>query len=283
MPAREQASGLDSAGLSLEEVTRRRQAYGPNRLPRTRRVPWWRLLAAQMGQFFALMLWVAGLLSVLAGTLQQGLAIFGIIVLNGTFAFLQEYRAELAGERLQALLPLQAIVVRAGRRQMIAAEELVPGDLVLLAAGDRIAADLRWRQAQELTLNMAALTGESVPVPAVEQQAGFAGTFVLEGEGSGEVTAIGGATELARLARLAAGEKRPPSWLARELRRLVKIIASWSLGLGLGFWALALLVGIPARDGFLFAVGVTVAMVPEGLRLKRSARPPSSAPTRRAH
>jgi magnesium-transporting ATPase (P-type) len=134
---------LDSNGLSLEEVERRRTQYGLNLLPSPRCVPlWWRFLS-QLVHFFAVMLWFAGGLAILAGMPQLGVAIFVVILLNGSFAFLQEYRAERATERLRDLLPRRVTVIRMGKRQSIDAVEIVPGDLVVLAAGDQISADIR--------------------------------------------------------------------------------------------------------------------------------------------
>ena len=131
-----------SVGLTHEEVEQRRLTYGPNLLPRPRRVPLWRRLLAQLVHFFAVMLWIAGGLAILAGMPQLALAIFVVILLNGLFAFIQEYRAEKAGERLRDLLPRRVTVIRGGARQFIDALELVPDDVVLLNAGDRISADM---------------------------------------------------------------------------------------------------------------------------------------------
>jgi magnesium-transporting ATPase (P-type) len=133
-------------GLTGEEVEQRRTIAGLNALPRPRRVSLWRRLFLQLVHFFAVMLWIAGGLAILAGMPQLGLAIFVVILLNGVFAFVQEYRAEKAAERLQALLPRSVTVIRDGRRQSVDAVELVPDDVVALTAGDRISADLRVSQ-----------------------------------------------------------------------------------------------------------------------------------------
>lgn len=136
------------AGLSAEEARERGRRYGPNRLPQPAGVPAWRQVGAQLTQFFALMLWVAGGLAMVAGMPQLGVAIFAVIVLNGLFAFIQEHRANRAGERLREMLPLRATVIRDGKRQEVEAAELVPGDVVAVEAGDRIrptCAGWRWR------------------------------------------------------------------------------------------------------------------------------------------
>ncbi|MBZ5703051.1 MAG: cation-transporting P-type ATPase [Acidobacteriia bacterium] len=260
-----QARPLESGGLTAQEAALRRLRYGANLLPRPRPLPVWRHLLAQLVHFFAVMLWIAGGLAILAGMPQLGLAIFVVIVLNGLFAFFQEYRAEKAGERLRDLLPRRATVLRGGSREEIDAAELVPGDAVLLSAGDRICADLRLDEVHGLSVDTSTLTGESVP--ATPQIGGmlFAGTFALEGEARGTVTATGKATRLAEIAQMTAAGRRPPSPLALELDRVVRIIALVAVAVGSVFLLIALLVGIRLSDGFLFALGVTVALVPEGL------------------
>ena len=253
------------AGLSSPEVGDRRRTFGPNQLPRTRRVPLWRRLLAQVVHFFAVMLWIAGGLAILAGMPQLGLAIFVVILLNALFAFIQEYRAEKAGERLQELLPRRATVIRAGRTCSIDAVELVPDDVVVLAAGDRISADLRLLDAHAFLLDTSTLTGESVPTSPRPGDCVFAGTFAVEGEAMGVVTATGGSTRLAEIAHLTTSTERPPLPLVIELNRLVRVIAGIALGTGAFFMVIAWLVGIRLTDAYLFALGVTVALVPEGL------------------
>jgi len=255
----------ESTGLSAAEIHLRRQKYGLNLLPPPLRVPLWRRLASQLVHFFALMLWVAGGLAILAGMPQLGAAIFVVILLNGLFAFLQEYRAEKAGDRLHDLLPRRATVIRDAQRQRIDAVQLVPDDVVVLSAGDRISADMRLTRVDSLSIDASMLTGESVPTTPQPGDDVYAGTFVVEGEAIAVVTAIALSTRLARIAQLAAAGRRPPSPLAIELNRLVRIIAAISLAVGVLFLLIALLVGIRLTDGFLFALGVTVALVPEGL------------------
>jgi calcium-translocating P-type ATPase len=219
----------------------------------------------QFVHFFALMLWVAGVLAVVGQMPQLGAAIFAIIVINGLFAFLQESRAERAAEKLRALLPRRSIVLRDGAPREIAAAELVVGDLVLLAAGDRISADLRVVEAHALAIDTSTLTGESVPASVEAGGQLFAGTFLVEGEGRAVVEATGRQTRLAGIAQLTRAGHRPRSPLARELDRVVRFIALIAFAVGLLFFAVALMLGFAPNDGFLFGIGVTVALVPEGL------------------
>jgi magnesium-transporting ATPase (P-type) len=259
------AAGRRSSGLTNAEASARLVRDGPNVLPAPRATPAWRRLGAQFWHFFAVMLWIAGALAFVAGMAQLGAAIFVIIVINGVFAFVQESRAEHAAERLRDLLPRRATVLRDGVPLEIDATELVVGDVMILAAGDRVSADLRVLDAHSLMADTSLLTGESIPVAVSAGGQVFAGTFIVEGEARAEVEAIGTATRLAAIAQLTRAGSRPRSPLARELDRVVRTIAFIAVGVGVAFFGIALLVGTPGDDGFLFAIGVTVALVPEGL------------------
>ena len=154
---------MSVSGLTSGEVAVRHGQYGPNVLPRPRRVPLWRRLLAQLVHFFAVMLWIAGVLAIAAGMPQLGVAIFIVIVVNGVFAFVQEYRAEKAAETLRDLLPRRVTVVRDGCRTSIDANDLVPDDVVIVSAGDGIAADMRLDDVNGLAIDTSTLTGESTP------------------------------------------------------------------------------------------------------------------------
>jgi calcium-translocating P-type ATPase len=228
-------------------------------------VPTWHKLIAQLGNFFALMLWVAGVLALVAGMPQLGGAIFLVIVVNGVFAFVQEQRADRAAEQLQDLLPAGVVVRRDGQPLTIDAADIVVGDLVVLSPGDRVPADLTLVTADDVSVDASTLTGESVPVPLGADDQAFAGTYLVSGAADGLVVATGSATQLAGIAQLTSTAQPPKTPLAHELDRIVRTTALIAVGVGAGFFALSLLVGSPARNGFLFAVGVTVALVPEGL------------------
>jgi calcium-translocating P-type ATPase len=252
-------------GLTSAEAAERLRLEGPNVLPPKRPVPLWRRIGAQLVHFFAIMLWVAGALAILVGMPQLGVAIFAVILLNGFFAFLQEYRAERASEKLHDLLPRRTTVFRDEELLEVDAAGLVTGDFIVLRGGDRISADLQLTEAQALAVDTSTLTGESVPATPQPGERVFAGTFVVEGEGAGIVVATGRNTRLAEIARITQAEHRPQTPLARELDRLSKIIALVAIVVGVIFLVIAVLVGIRLTDGLLFAIGVTVALVPEGL------------------
>src|SRR5512141_1869871 len=152
--ARRTAMSADTAqGLTTAEATDRRAEHGPNRLPALRRPSAARRLLGELTHFFAVMLWVAGLLALIAGLPELGIAIFAVIVLNALFAFAQQTRADRAADRLRAMLPTQVTVWRDGRRQIIEAEDVVVDDLLLLESGDRVPADGVVRTANRLLVD----------------------------------------------------------------------------------------------------------------------------------
>ncbi|MGZ4671187.1 MAG: cation-translocating P-type ATPase [Ilumatobacteraceae bacterium] len=252
-------------GLTAADAARRLAADGPNVLPPPPRVHTWRRLLAQFTHFFALMLWVASVLALVAGLPQLAIAIVVVIIVNGVFAFIQEQRAERAAERLQDLLPAGVVVRRDGQPLIIDAADIVVGDVVVLSPGDRVPADMVLATADDIRVDASTLTGESVPSPLAAGDRAFAGTYVASGAADGVVDAIGVATVLAGIAQLTSTARRPRTPLAHELDRIVRTLAIIAVAVGAGFFLLSLLIGSPARDGFLFAVGVTVALVPEGL------------------
>lgn len=252
-------------GLSSRVAAERLKRDGPNQLPLAKPTPAWRQFLGQLTHFFAMLLWVAGALSIVAGMAELGVAIFLVIVVNGAFAYLEEHRAERAARALQQLLPRRAVVERDGTWLEIAASELVVGDWIQLSSGDLISADVLVLQGRGLSVDSSALTGESVPSGVAAGDPAFAGTFVVEGEARARVVAIGKNTRLAGVAQLTQSRIHPPTPLARELARLVRAVAVVAVAVAVVFFAIGRWVGLPLHAGFLFAVGVAVALVPEGL------------------
>jgi sodium/potassium-transporting ATPase subunit alpha len=270
-------------GLDDGEAGRRLAEFGPNRIEEVRGRPLWLRFLGEFTHFFAFILWIAAGLAFLAewrnpgegmGTL--GGAILVVIVVNGAFSFWQEYRAERALAALRRLLPPQAKVLRAGELREIVAERLVPGDVVLLQEGDNIPADCRIVESARLRVNLSTLTGESL---AKSRSAGgiadgralearnllLAGTSVLSGECRAVVYATGMRTEFGRIAHLTQTVGEAGSPLQREIARLSRLVAVFASALGLVFFAIGTAIGLPFWDNAMFAIGIIVANVPEGL------------------
>ena len=251
-------------GLSAAEAAARRDRLGPNRLPSPTRPAAARRLFGELTHFFALMLWVAGGLALAAGLPALGVAIFAVIVLNAVFAFVQQGRADRAADQLRAMLPSKVSVWRDGRRQIIDAEDVVVDDVLLLESGDRVPADAVVALANQALVDSSMLTGESGAGGVAAGDRVFAGTFLVEGEARAVVTAVGERTRLAGIAQLTTS---PPvtTPLTRGLRGVVRLISLIAVGVGGSFLVVSLLLGSPLRDGFVLAIGVTVALVPEAL------------------
>ncbi|MEE2032000.1 cation-translocating P-type ATPase [Rhodococcus chondri] len=252
-------------GLTEAEASARLRHDGPNRLPEPRRHPWWRSLLSQLTHFFALLLWLAAVLAFVAGLPELGIAVIVVILINGLFAFVQQERAEKAAERLDALLPALIVVRRDGRMRTVDTRDLVVGDEVVLTGGDRVPADLTLTMTARGRFDESTLTGESEPVLRSSGESVFAGTFVVDGQAEGTVAATGARTRLAEIAALTTSTRRRAGPLALEIHRLVRLLAFGAVTVGIVFFAIAVLVGISLQDSFLFAVGITVALVPEGL------------------
>jgi magnesium-transporting ATPase (P-type) len=206
------------AGLSSADAADRLRRDGPNELPAHHRPAALRRFAGQLIHFFALMLWVASGLALLAGLPQLTVAIAVVIILNAVFAFVQQDRADRAAERLHALLPRRVTVRRDGLPVAIEAAEVVVGDRLLLEAGDRVPADARVVATHGLVLDTSLLTGESVTTTVEAGGPLYAGTFVVEGDCEADVTATGGSTRLAGIARLTTLTPPPPSPLGGRRR-----------------------------------------------------------------
>jgi P-type E1-E2 ATPase len=254
-----------ATGLSTNDVAQRQARYGANVLPEPRHPAIWLALVRQLTHLFALLLWSAAALAFVAGMPQLAVAIVIVVLFNGIFAFAQEYRADRAVARLRDLLPVKAVVRRDGHRQSVDAADLVPGDLVIVEAGDRVCADLSTCAAHSLAVDESMLTGESVPRRVEVGQALFAGTFVAEGAGEATVTATGGSTRIAGIAALTQRVHRPPGPLQLRLNRVIRVIGLIAVAAGVTLYGVGLGLGLTALQGFLFALGVTVALVPEGL------------------
>ena len=269
--------GARREGLNGREARRRLEQHGPNEIVRRRRRSHWRDLARQLGHPLALLLWAAAGLAWVAGIAPIAVAIVIVILINAAFAFAQELQAERAVEALAAYLPAQARVIRDGRVQTIAASELVPADVLTIEEGDRISADARLLSGS-LEVDMSTLTGESMPVerssaivdtsvPLLQaRDLILSGTTCTEGEARAVVFATGMQTELGRIASLSERVERDESPLEGQVRKVAWLIALIAVLAGAVFVPVATLVaGLSVSDSVVFAVGLLVGLVPEGL------------------
>jgi calcium-translocating P-type ATPase len=264
-------------GLSGREAQRRLIQFGPNLLERRHQRRWLPELAHQFTHPLALLLWAAAGLAWIAGILAVAVAIVIVIAINAAFAFVQEMQAERAVEALAQYLPERARVLRDGSPVDLSTTELVPGDVVLLGEGERISADARLLQGA-LEVDISTLTGESIAVfrsasyadagvpPLQARELVFSGTSCTEGEARAVVFATGMHTELGRIAALSQRVEREESPLEHQVRRVAWLIAAIALVSAIAFLPLALFVaGLSLSDSVVFAVGLLVGNVPEGL------------------
>ena len=274
-------SGPD--GLAAAEAARRLAEFGPNEVEQLRRESLVRLFLKGFTHFFAIILWFAAGLAFVAewrdpgqGMAALGFAIIGVIVINGAFSFWQEFRAEKAFAALQKLLPDHVRVRRATNVLNVLASELVPGDVLLLQAGDKVPTDCRVVESFSLRVNNATITGESLPHSRnadVSDEADsihsnnvlLAGTMIVSGEVTALTFATGAHTAFGQIAHLTQATKKALSPLQQEVVRLSRLVAALSLGLGVLFFFIGRAIGLPFWSNFIFAIGIIVANVPEGL------------------
>jgi sodium/potassium-transporting ATPase subunit alpha len=269
-------------GLTTGEAAGRLEEYGPNEIKLVRRTPLYIRFASQFVHFLAILLWVAAGLCLVSEALHPGegllrltAAIVAVIFINAVFTFVQEYRAEKAVEALRKLLPYQVKAVREGKNIELCAEEVVPGDIVVLAEGDRVPADARLVDASGMMVNHAPLTGESDALPrncapfdkeyTDSPNLVFAGTTVVKGSGRAAVYATGMSTEFGKIAGLTGTVESGPSPLQKEIVRVTRVVTVIAVSLGIFFFALGFVIGRGFWHNFLFAIGIIIANVPEGL------------------
>ncbi len=267
-------SGAD--GLSQSEALRRLKRHGANQLEKIATVPLLAKFFREFTHFFALILWLAVLLAFFAewrdpgqGMATLGYAVLGVILINGVFSFWQEYRAEKALAALNNLLPHHTTALRDGRAVLLPVCDLVQGDVVLLAAGDDVPADCRLIESFGVRVNTANLTGESRPQSRDAKSVGrdilHAGTSLISGEARAIVYATGMHTEFGNIARLTQTASEPLSPLQREILHLSRLIALFATLLGACFFLIGQFIGLSFWENLVFAIGIIVANVPEGL------------------
>ncbi len=276
------ALGSTPQGLSSPDAIERLAEVGRNSIEL--HDPWrtLRSLLRQLSNFFTLLLFASAAICFVAEVLQPGQsmailgwALGGVALLNALFSFIQEYRAEKAMAALRNFLPQKVEVLRDGQIITLLAEDLVPGDLMLLKEGDRAPADARLIAIEDLVVNNAPLTGESQPViltaDAVDQRLiespniVFAGCLILRGSARAVVFATGLRTEFGKLAHLSQAIHRAPSPLERQTAHMVRVLTIIAVSLGFSFFLYGVLSGRSLWVNLVFMMGIIVANVPEGL------------------
>lgn len=266
-----------ATGLDEGEAAARLRRHGPNRLTERPGKPAWRRFAAQLTQPLVLVLIVAGTVTAGLGEAIDSGVIFGVVLVNALIGYWQEAKAEGALAALARSVATPVTVRRSGQRRQLDASQLVPGDIVLLAAGDRVPADLRLMHQNDLQTDESPLTGESQPVSkqaaalaaetllADRSNMAWAGTMVVAGQGSGLVVATGDATETGRIAGLIAAAPDLATPLTRKMARFSNWLL-WTIGglAGLTF-AVGLARGESAFALFMAAIALAVGAIPEGL------------------
>jgi magnesium-transporting ATPase (P-type) len=265
-------------GLDADEASRRISQYGPNRLPEgKKRGPVVRFFS-QLNNILVYVLLGAGFVKLMVGLWLDAGVILGVVIINALLGFIQEGKAEKALDSIRNMLSPEARTVRGGQTRLVSAEELVPGDVVLLESGDRIPADLRLVDVKNLRTEEAALTGESVPIDkttaAVAERAtvgdregmAFSGTLVSSGRGKGVVVATGSQTELGRINQLMAGVSALDTPLLRQIKKfgyaitaVIAVVAA--VVFAYGRWVR----GMDFIAIFQAVVSIAVSVIPEGL------------------
>jgi P-type Ca2+ transporter type 2C len=273
-----QLKSSTNQGLSNREAEQRLQSIGPNQLAEAKPVTFWQMVWAQLNSFVIWLLIGASLISALLGDYIEAGVIIAIVVLNTVLGVIQERRAEQALSALQKMAAPEAHVIRDGHRQTVSANLLVPGDLVLLEAGNFVPADIRLFETVNLRIDESPLTGESVPaqkdasvrlrqdVPLGDQKnTAFMGTVVNYGRGKGLVVSTGMHTQIGMIAKMLQAVDREQTPLQRKLDQLGKTLGTAAIVICVMVFLVGWLRGHAPLEMFMIAVGLAIAAVPEGL------------------
>jgi len=277
-----QRLGVDENGLSEQEAARRLQEFGPNVLEETGKESILSKYIRQFQNFFSILLIIGAILSFLGeyldpgkGNLYIGIALSLVVILNGTFTFVQEYQAAKTMESFRQLLPPRAKVLREGKIREILASELVVGEIILLEEGDKVPADGRLIETNSLKVDHSTITGEAEPqLRSLEctnskilecRNMVFSGTLVQSGNGKAVVFGTGQKTQIGNLAILTEQILSVDTPIRRELNRFIKIISAIAIFMGVTFFILAFFIQDTFLASLIFAIGIIVANVPEGL------------------
>jgi magnesium-transporting ATPase (P-type) len=264
-------------GLTSAEAAKRLSEYGPNEIQKGKKKSRIWMFLKNFTSLMAILLWVGGIIAIVAGMPELGIAIWCVNLINGVFSYWQEFAAQKATDSLMKMLPMYVQVRRDGKLIQVETTEMVPGDVFALQAGDAISADAMLLEASSMQVDQSALTGESVPESkSVKYDPGegqfaesnliYAGTTVGAGTGLAVAMATGMDTEFGKIASLTQGQTKTDGPLQKELNRLTQQLSIIAIGIGIAFFILAVaFVHYPMAKAFIFALGMIVAFIPEGL------------------
>lgn len=274
--------GSSALGLSGEEVKIRQAEYGHNVLEEKKDSPLVIRFGRHLVNFFAMLLWTGAVLAFVSeyllpgeGNLYIGIALAVVVILNAVFTFIQEYQSEKIMESFKKMMPVRVEALRGGKRLEVLAGELVPGDIIYIQEGDKIPADARLIQQNALKVDHSSLTGESEPqLRCIDcthdnilesRNMLFSGTLVQSGNGTAVVFGTGMKTQIGMIAQMTEAAGSVASPLRKELNHFISIISIIAITLGVSFFMISFLSGNRLMASMIFAIGIIVANVPEGL------------------
>ena len=266
-------------GLSEDEAKRRQVSFGLNRVSEKKNFHPWSQLLKQFVSAMAILLWIAGILAIIAKMPELAVAVWAVVVINGVFSFIQEWRTDQALSLLGKMIPRNARVIRDGEEKTISASELTVGDLMIIGQGDIVSADARLVETTELFVDNSVLSGESIPfnrLAGVFDATGrsvseitnilYAGSTIVDGSGKAVVYAIGMDTEVGQVSTLAGKIEVGHGTLGLQINKVVKIITGVAFVMGIVVFALCLsVIGFDWMAAFLYALAIVTANIPEGL------------------
>lgn len=268
---------MQYTGLSSSEAQRRLLQDGPNIIPRALAINKWKLIFSQINSFFIYILLVAFVLSAFLGEWIDAWVILGAIVINTSVGFWQEYKAYNTLVQLTQMLPWQVLVIRDDKEKLLEAKDLVYGDIVIIQAGDKIPADMKLLESDDLFVDEAVLTGESEPVVKHAESYDkkswklYMGTTAIKGRGVAEIMRIGSQTKFGQIAHLIQSQSESYTPLQKELNKLSRYIGFGVIALSTLLWFVGIATGFSVWDMFFISVAVAISAVPEGLVVSMTA------------
>jgi P-type Ca2+ transporter type 2C len=265
-------------GLNESEISRRLEEHGKNKLPTQKSRSWWMSFLLQFHNVLIYVLIVAAIITALMDHWIDTWVILAVVFINAIIGFIQEGKAERALEGIRKMLSLEAVVLRDGKKQSVNAEDLVPGDVILLKSGDKVPADIRLVEAKDLRVEESPLTGESTAVDKIiapvsmdaiigdQLSMAFSGTVVTYGKAKGVVVATGTETELGKINQMISDVQKITTPLLQQIEKFGKWLSVIIVVITAAFFAYGVYVqGYELNDMFLAAIGLIVAAIPEGL------------------